>query len=53
MDKKSIYQTPVLRVVNLSAGTHLLAASSSSGVEATMSGYKADGNDNDYGFSQD
>ena len=52
MDKKSIYQTPLLRVVNLSAGTHLLAASPSSGVEATMSGYKADGDD-DYGFSQD
>ena len=50
MDKKSIYQTPLLRVVNLSAGTHLLAASSSSGVEATISGYNADDGN---GFSQD
>lgn len=52
MKKKGIYQTPVLRAVNLKVDTPLLSASNGEGINATISGYQKDNNDDDYGFSQ-
>ena len=45
------YQTPTLRVVHITGQYHLLSASSSGDMSATISGYSASGEDGD-GFSQ-
>ena len=50
---KLFYNKPTIRIVRMEIGLHLMVGSDQAALRATMSGYDAESDDENDGFSQD